>query len=282
MLTTVCQRWNKGRASWRAAREPFDPRAFEVASIPDDTTARAFVEANHYSRSYPPARRRHGLYTRGELVGVAVFSAPMVDSVLRPWDRTSAMELGRLVLLDHVAANAESWFVRRALELLRVEGLAGVVSYSDPEPRTNAAGESTFAGHIGTVYQSLGAVYTGLGAPKTQRLLADGREFSNRAASKIRKGERGVRYAVQQLVDEGAREPAPGEDLRAWLREEVARLTRPQRHQGNHRFCWGLTEGARRDLARGPSLSYPKFNARSCRVVPIGSDSCASLDRRAA
>lgn len=50
METQVCQRWQGGRASWRAAREPFDPKAFEVGPV-DRATARAFVVREHGGRS---------------------------------------------------------------------------------------------------------------------------------------------------------------------------------------------------------------------------------------
>lgn len=278
MITSVCQRWTRGRAAWRPAGESFDARAHEVAPIAGDTAARAFVVANHYSETYPAARRRFGLYERGgALVGVAVFSVPMRAESLRPWAPADALELGRLVLLDRVAGNAESWFVARCFAALRAD-FAGVVSHSDPEPRADAAGGVVFAGHIGCVYQSLGAVYTGRASPRTMRLLPDGREFSNRAASKIRQGERGARYAVAQLVAAGAR--APAGELADWMRAEVARLTRAQRHPGNHRYAWGLTPGARRDL--GDGLTYPKFNARACRVGARAGDTCAASDRSAA
>ena len=264
METSVCQRWLSGRHSWRPAGELIDPRRFEVAPV-EAADAKAFVRAHHYSRSCCSLVRRHGLYAGCSLVGVAVFASPQVDAVLRPWRRGEALELGRLVLLEEVPGNGESWFVRQCLELLAREGFAGVVSFADPEARESADGGVLFPGHLGVVYQSLGAVYTGRGARKTQYLLRDGRELPNRAQSKIRGGERGVRYAVKALVAEGAREPAPGEDLSAWLRAERARLTVSRPHQGNHRYVWALTRGARRDLAREPSLSYPKFNLRVCR-----------------
>ena len=46
--------------------------------------AREFVERHHYSRSYPAARRRFGLYRGGELegVGVAVRLAPRDDALV--------------------------------------------------------------------------------------------------------------------------------------------------------------------------------------------------------
>ena len=259
MITTVCQRWRDRRGSYRLAGEPFDPRAHEVFEIADDTTARAFVTAHHYSGTYPAARRRFGLHARFVgLVGVAIYSQPMRDEVLRPWGRVEAMELGRLVLLDEVRANAESWFVRRCFDLLARDGVAGIVSHSDPMPRVDAAGRRVFIGHIGTVYQALGAVYTGRASPRTMRLTADGRELSNRAASKLRQGDRGRRYAAEQLVAAGARAPLPGEDLAAWYRAEVQRVTRAQRHPGNHRYVWALSRAAHRDLVAS-SRPYPKL-----------------------
>ena len=142
MLTDLCQRWTSRRASYRPRAEPFDPCDYEVAAIEDDTTARAFVQENHYSASYPAARFRYGLYSRGrgggELVGVAVFSTPARAEVTTNWMRgepTEHVELGRFVLLDHVRANAESWMIARCFDWLRREGITGVVSFSDPCPR---------------------------------------------------------------------------------------------------------------------------------------------------
>lgn len=256
MIAAVCQRWRDRRGTYRPAREVFDPRAHDVAEIPGDTEARAFVVQHHYSGTYPAARRRFGLYEDGSMVGVAVFSVPMRYEVLRPWGRDDAVELGRLVLLDRVLANAESWFVRRSLDTLARDGFAGVVSHSDPVARVDADGRAVFAGHIGTVYQALSAIYTGRASPRTMLVLEDGRELSNRAASKLRQGERGQRYAAAQLVAAGAVAPTPGEDLAEWYRREVARIARRQRHPGNHRYLFPLSRGARRDA--GESRPYPK------------------------
>ena len=256
MITDFCQRWRDRRGVYRPAGEPFDPRAFEVAAIGEDGPAKAFVEAHHYSGSYPVARRRFGLYQRDELVGVAVYSQPMNDASLRPFTRDDAAELGRLVLLDRVGANAESWFVARTFELLRGD-LGAVVSLSDPEPRTTAAGGEVFRGHIGTVYQALSARYTGRSTPRTQRLLPDGSVLNDRALQKVRARERGWRYVVRQLVEAGVPEPVD-DDLAAWLRAELPRVTRSRRHPGNHRYVFPLSRSARR--AAPASLPYPKFD----------------------
>ena len=77
--------------------------------------------AHHYSLSYPSARVRFGLFTRGCLVGVAVFSHPCNDRVLTsvfPLSPLESVELGRFVLLDSVPANGESWFLARTFECL--------------------------------------------------------------------------------------------------------------------------------------------------------------------
>jgi hypothetical protein len=270
----VCQRWRDRHPSWRPDREHFNPLAHEVFAFSDDATPKAFVERHHYAASYPAARFRFGLHQRFVgLVGVAVFSVPMHPAVLAPWSMRDAVELGRLVLLDEVPANAESWFVRRCLDLLTREGLAGVVSFSDPEPRTTSDGQLVFVGHAGTVYAALGARFAGRATARTLRLLPDARSFSARAASKIRSRERGWEYAVEQLVAQGARAPAAGEDLRPWLAAQLPRITRTMRHQGNYRYLLGLTEGARKMLPAGSP--YPKLDLRACVEQPRLLPTCA-------
>ncbi len=257
MITDGCQRWRAHRSSYRPAREVLDVGRYEVAPIADDSTPKAFVCQHHYAGTFVAARYRFGLYAQGgALEGVAVFSQPVNDLSLAclPGEARASVELGRLVLLDHVAANAESWFVARCFEQLRAEGLTGVVSFSDPEPRTTAAGEVVFRGHLGTVYCALNAVYLGRATARTLRLLPDGSVFSDRAAQKIRQQERGWRYAVDQLVAAGA--PAPEGDLASWLPVALRQVTRPLKHGGNHKYCWTLQKRDRRHLPA--SLPYPK------------------------
>lgn len=257
MRTNVAQRWRDRRESYRPAREPFDPKACEVAEVVE-AVAKAFVERHHYSGSYPAARFRYGLHERGELVGVVVISEPVNTRSLRPYPRTAAAELGRLVLLDRVLANAESWLVARVFEALRREGLSALVSFSDPVARTNLGGEVVFPGHIGGVYQATNAIYTGRSAPNTLRLLPDGAVFNKRTMSKVRARERGWQHAVEQLVEHGARPPGRNADLAAWLRRELPRVTRALRHGGNHRYLFALDRAAKKVAPEG--LPYPKFS----------------------
>jgi hypothetical protein len=205
------QRWFRRQDSYRPPAETIQTRAYEVAAIPDDRTAKAFVCKHHYSGTYPAARFRFGLYRGNELVGVAVFSHPCNDGVLTsvfPALPLESTELGRFVLLDAVPGNGESWFLGRCFELLRRAGIVGVVSFSDPKPRTTAEGQIVFGGHIGTIYQAHNAIYLGRSTLRSYRLLPDGSVFSARAIQKVQAKEKGWRYAAERLVAWGADEPA--------------------------------------------------------------------------
>jgi hypothetical protein len=267
MITPVAQRWRARRTSYRPAGEPINTRNYEVAEIADDATAKSFVAEHHYSASYPSARRRFGLFRNGRLVGVAIFSHPMSDAAITsvlPGKASDSVELGRFCLLDDVEANGESWMLARCREVLRREGFVGIISFSDDTPRTNARHELIFAGHAGTCYQASNATYAGRATPRTLRLLPDGRVFSDRAASKIRAGERGWQYASALLVGFGAAEP-PQDDAgrRSWLAHWTARITRPLRHPGNHKYVWALQRGVR----LRPSLPYPKLTMAQLQPV---------------
>ncbi len=255
-MTGAVQRWRLRRDSYRPAGEPIATRLYDVGAIDDDNTARAFVEREHYSGSYPAARFRFGLYHRADLVGVAVFSHPCSDKVLTsvfPVPATDAAELGRFVLLDRVPANGETWFLARCFERLR-DHLVGVVSFSDPVPRTTADGRAIFPGHVGTIYQAHNAAYIGRSTARTLRLLPDGRVFSARSAQKIRKQERGWKPAAELLVEAGA---APvTSDPAAWLRTWLPRTTRKLRHPGCFRYAWPLDRALRGRLP--VAQPYPK------------------------
>lgn len=260
MDIVVNQRWRDRRDTYRPAGEVIDTRRYEVAEFVDeDATPKAFVVRHHYSGSFPSARWRFGLYRGSELVGVAVFSHPCNDDVLTnvfPGKATDSVELGRFVLLDGVEGNGETWFLGRCFEVMRRE-VVGILSLSDPEPRTDVAGAVIFPGHLGTIYQAHNATYLGRGQARTMKLLPDGRVFSARAISKIRAMERGWKYSAGILERAGA-QPLTG-DPKAWLKEWLPKVTRTFRHRGHHRYAWPLDKTLRRSFAR--SLPYPKREA---------------------
>jgi hypothetical protein len=260
MITPVVQRWRERRGLYRPAGEVINPRHYEVALIPDDTTARAFVEQHHYSGSYPNARFRFGLFWGGLLVGVAVFSHPVNDAVLAifPGDPRQSVELGRLVLLDFVPANAESFFIARCFELLRRAGLHGVISFSDPVPRTTVDRRLIFAGHVGTIYQATNGIYTGCSKPEWKLLLPDGTVMHGRSLAKIRARDSRWRSAAKPLERHGAAPLRDDQDARTWVAKWAKKLCRPFFHTGNHRYLFALDKRLRKHLPDG--LPYPKFN----------------------
>jgi hypothetical protein len=248
VIVKFVQRWRKRRSRYRSAVGRINTHAYEVAAIGDDTTAKDFVLEHHYSGSFPAARERFGLYRGEQLAGVAVFSQPQNSIALDvlPGGRKTGVELGRLVLLDDVEGNGETWFLARCFEALRELGYAGVVSFSDPVARPDAHGSIVFPGHIGVIYQAHNAVYLGRTKAERKRLLADGTVLPNRTLAKIRKREKGWRYGVERLVSYGAEGLGEFEDPRAWLELWLPRLTRPLVHGGNLKYGWALERRGRR------------------------------------
>ncbi len=254
-----CQRTTRRVHSWRPASEGgFNPARYAVHPI-DEATAKAFVLTHHYAGSYPAGRRQYGLFEGGHLVGVAVLGEPMHPKVLTNplptcTNRDSA-ELSRLVLLDEVPANAESWMVARVFRDAAANGLRGVVAFSDPMPRPHVG----MPGHVGIIYQALGAAYCGRATARTLTFLPDGTVLSDRGAQKIRKAEKGWAGQVARLVELGATPTtAPDAEWLAAALEDIG--VRKVRHLGNHRFVFRLGDrGARRRTPLGlPTDEYPK------------------------
>lgn len=261
-----CQRWSEGRSRWRHRSDGgFDAAQYEVAPL-DDRMAKAYVERHHYAGSYVASRLRYGLWDRrGTLLGVAVLSVPVRRAVLdrafpglEPYRET--LELGRFVLADRVPANGETWMLSRVFRLAAREGIRGVVSFSDPLARRDAAGRLVFPGHVGIVYQAGNAIYSGRGAARTLLLLPDGRVLNERALAKVRTLEPGHAYVEELLRGFGA-PPRRGDAPHVWLPRALAAAgVRRLRHPGNHRYLFRLgARGARRPVAITlPSLPYPK------------------------
>jgi len=145
--TEWCQRWTAGRASWRHRFEGgFDRSRYEAALLPEaEAEAKAYVLRNHYSRSYPAAHARYGLWRGDQLVGAAVLAVPVNTAVLTgvfpglvPMEESTT--LGRFVLDNSVESNGETFFLGRIWRMAAQEGLRGIVSFADPMPRRDAAG----------------------------------------------------------------------------------------------------------------------------------------------
>ena len=175
-----------------------------------------------------------------------------------------SLELSRLILLDCVPANAESWFVARALShAAQKHHLRGVVMYSDPNQRITPAGK-LMPGHLGIVYQSLSSRYVGTSKPRFENHLPDSTVLPERAESKVRNLEQGAYGTVRRLTALGA--PDPGDLARmapesraAWLDDALAAVgTRRVKREGKHRYllCVGGPR-QRAKTARGVSSFRP-------------------------
>lgn len=262
-LSGWCQRMTYGLRSWRHVSEGgFNQHDYRVVPLAH-ADAKEFVLRHHYARTYPSARRRYGLTQAGRLVGVAILGHPMRDQVLTnplpTLDGRTAAELSRLVLLDDVPANAESWFTTRVFADARNEGLRGVVAFSDPVPRP----DSGMPGHVGTVYQAMNADYCGRATARPLTVLADGTVLTDRALQKVRAGEKGSGGVIRRLVAAGARPPTGDLPGAAWLREALGDVgARKVPHPGNHRFVFRLgTARQRRAVPLGSGFEarpYPK------------------------
>lgn len=263
MPVTECQRWLGGRDSYRPAGEPLPTHMFGCEEI-NEATAKRFVETHHYSHSYPAARVRVGLFRVGfGLVGVAVFSQPMNKATVPKYlAAQDGCELGRFVLRDDVEANGETWFLARAFKILRKDHshLGGIVSYSDPLPRTSDAGLTVKPGHIGTIYQAHNARYVGLARAENLVLDTAGRVVSRRSLSKLRNDERGAAGVYAALLAAGAPKRRPLESGAEYVdRALVEGPFRRLRHPGNLTYVWSLHKAVAIKL---PALAYRK--ADSC------------------
>lgn len=271
------QRWRERRQLLVSNQSVIDPREFAADVIPA-ALAKRFVETHHYSASFPASRLAIGLFRNGaagrsRLVGVAVFSVPMNDAAVRRHtglrSPSAGVDLGRFCLLDEVEANGETWMLARAFRLLRREkpGVEAVISYADPMPRISATGEIIKPGHVGLILQAHGGgssktlAYRGRSAARVEYLTPDARPFSPRAISKIRNGESGQAYGIDQLVRGGARPPRPAESARTWFDDLVrSGFFFRRRHPGNHVFAYALTAQARRAAEGLVSAPFPRLD----------------------
>ena len=221
--------------------------------------ARIFIEQHHYSGSYPNARFRFGLDGVGLLVGVAVFSHPVNDLVLAVSRATRARAWKPVASCSSTwcRRTPRSWSIARCFELLRRAGIHGVVSFSDPVPRTTTDGRVLFAGHVGTIYQASNGIYTGRSRPEWKLLLPDGTVIHARSLAKIRARDSRWHSAAKPLERHGAELLQDDEDARAWVERWVKQLCRPILHTGNHRYLFALNPRLRKHLPT--SLPYPKF-----------------------
>lgn len=265
------QRWRERRSRFIENDTTIDARHYAVDVIHCQRVAKPFVIEHHYSGTFPATRLSCGLFRNGpagasELVGVCAFSVPVNNASVAMQtglkDPCEAADLGRLVLLDDVEANGESWFVSRAFSLLRQQkpAIQSVIAYSDPVPRYSHDGAKIMPGHCGLIYQALSASFRGRSKARVLTLLPNGLVLSPRAVSKIRAQDTGAAYAERQLLDAGAPPRHFAECPETWL-DRLARcgFFSHVRHPGNLVYAFALTKAAKRAARTVPSLPFPRL-----------------------
>ena len=270
---TATQRWRDGRGLLVRRGEGFEAGRHGAEPV-DDRVARAFVRRHHYSGSFPASILNVALLAAGrrDPVGILTFSVPVQPRAAASYGAGDVgfCDLGRLVILDEVPFNAETWLVARALALLaatkRDAGGAPrhkvVLAYSDPVARVDASGRVVLPGHVGHVYGPAGsAVYLGRATPRTLWLAADGTAMSPRSLSKIRRGERGDAAAYRALVAKGAPPIRPGEGAAPYVARALSEGPFSRvRHPGNHVYAFPAGSAAERRRTRAAmdrGLPYP-------------------------
>jgi hypothetical protein len=272
----VSQRWREGMSDFVPNTGTVPKAAYEVEQI-DGAVAKCFVKKHHYLPNFPQIGAAYGLYTNcgAKLVGVAIWSNAARNSEVRYGrvEKNEIRDLSRLVLLDEVPGNAESFFVAEARRQYlkyhktkkRTFGgskrtpskLRVLLSMSDPVPVSDSEGNIILPGHIGNVYQALNAYYVGRSSPKTQLVVTPGGHImAGRGYSKVdawlrddskagRGGETMLDRLDKMLPVRGFKEARrrSGKTTEALLKEKDGRGRnrwglRTQHHPGNIVYAW--------------------------------------------
>lgn len=154
-----------------------------TVKLVDRKTIRDFIEKWHYSKSINGciADYCYALYKPcGEMVG-AMFFGRM--AMANQWKRFSdspdnVIELRRLCCVDDTPKNTESYFIGRAMRLLKKDWMKGVVvSYADKE-----------YGHEGTIYKA--SNFKMIGEIKGARVIYwNGKRYHDKTIRTKYKGE---------------------------------------------------------------------------------------------
>ncbi len=266
MVVDHAQRWRDRYGQWVCTASAFDKRWYST-DVVKDGIAKRFIEQHHYSGSLPATRLNIGLFgnagLRSELVGICSFTVPMNQNAIPKRlgvEPNAGAELGRLVLLDSVGFNGESWLVAKAFNMLKREkpSIRGIVSYADPIERRDGKGEIVKRGHLGGVYQALGARLQHSSAKRKLVLLPNGTIASERGLAKIRTRDQGWEYAERQLIRSGLQPRHAGEQGLDYLRRVMLPLQRII-HPGNYAYAWGFDAAVKAFIGPANPADYPKL-----------------------
>jgi hypothetical protein len=188
--------------------------------------ARKLLEREHYLHSFPGGTKlAFGPFVGNRLLGALTLGAgpSYAYSLVDGATPDDCLTLSHLWLADELPKNSESRFIGGVLRSLkRHTQLKFLVSYADP-----------VQGHLGTIYQATGWVYTGLSQATPLYDIGDGRHYHSRSLSHSF-GSQGLAHFQRHGID--------------------VKLV-PQ--QAKHCYLYFLNPAWRARL-RTPALPYPK------------------------
>jgi hypothetical protein len=157
-------------ASYQDERAGSNPsaalHALKVRPIPF-VTARELVERNHYLHSLPGGTMLcFGVFIKERLQGTITFGAGpyLAYHLVENAKSEDCLTLTRLWLADELPANSESRVLGIITRLVQQHTETRfLISYADP-----------VAGHLGTIYQAAGWLYTGLSSATPLYDIGDG------------------------------------------------------------------------------------------------------------
>jgi len=188
--------------------------------------ARQIIEKHHYLHSMPGATKlAFGVLLDGRLRGAIIFGSGPANAhrLVRGVDQSEYLALTRLWLSDELPSNSESRIIGISLRAIKKNtSVKFLVSYADPSQ-----------GHLGTIYQATGWLYTGLSEAMPVFDLGDGRTQHSRTFSHAF-GSHSVKYLKSQGI-------------------KIKVIPQP----GKHRYIYFLDQSYRERLTV-PVLPYPK------------------------
>ena len=138
--------------------------------------ARAIIEKQHYLHSLPAGTRlAFGVFLGARLLGALTLGVgpKKAHSLVEGACPDDCLTLTRLWLSDLLPSNSESRILGVVLRALRRHiNLRFLLSYADPTQ-----------GHVGTIYQATGWIYTGFSEPMPLYDLGDGVARHSRSLS---------------------------------------------------------------------------------------------------
>ena len=157
-------------ASVQGARPGSSPRAalqaIQVKPVPFGT-AKAIIEENHYLHSMPGGTcLAFGAFVGPSLLGALILGRGPRNAatLVAGAEGGDCLTLTRLWLSDDLPRNSESRTIAVVLRSLRQHtSIKFLLSYADPSQ-----------GHVGTIYQATGWLYTGLSSVMPLYDLGDG------------------------------------------------------------------------------------------------------------